>query len=69
MPVAQLDRALACGAKGRRFESSQARHFLKWDPRKFLIFGEEEKFRIVEAIKSCVNIKSISTWRGARVVE
>ncbi len=24
VPVAQLDRALACGAKGRRFESCQA---------------------------------------------
>ena len=27
-PVAQLDRALVSGTKGRRFESSQARHFL-----------------------------------------
>ena len=26
VPVAQLDRALACGAKGQRFESSQGRH-------------------------------------------
>ncbi len=26
-PVAQLDRALASGAKGRRFESCRARHF------------------------------------------
>lgn len=26
-PVAQLDRALASGAKGQRFESSRARHF------------------------------------------
>ena len=28
-PVAQLDRALASGAKGRRFESCRARQFLK----------------------------------------
>ncbi len=27
VPVAQLDRALASGAKGRGFESRQARHF------------------------------------------
>ena len=27
-PVAQLDRALASGARGRRFESCRARHFL-----------------------------------------
>ncbi len=25
-PVAQLDRALACGAKGRKFESCQVYH-------------------------------------------
>jgi hypothetical protein len=25
-PVAQLDRALACGAKGRRFKSCQVHH-------------------------------------------
>ena len=28
-PVAQLDRALVSGTKGRRFESSQARHKFK----------------------------------------
>ena len=27
VPVAQLDRALACGAKGRTFESYRAYHF------------------------------------------
>ena len=26
VPVAQLDRALACGAKGQRFESSRVYH-------------------------------------------
>ena len=26
-PVAQLDRAFACGAKGRRFESCRVYHF------------------------------------------
>lgn len=28
VPVAQLDRALACGAKGRTFESYRAYHIL-----------------------------------------
>ncbi len=27
VPVAQLDRALASGAKGRRFDSCRVRHF------------------------------------------
>ena len=27
VPVAQLDRALACGAKGRRFESCRVHHY------------------------------------------
>ncbi len=31
-PVAQLDRALASGAKGRRFESCRAHHHLQADP-------------------------------------
>lgn len=43
-PVAQLDRALDCGSKGQRFESSQARFsglvFSYCSPRKILvIFG------------------------------
>ncbi len=34
-PVAQLDRALACGAKGRRFESCRVYH----ENPQFLIVG------------------------------
>ena len=32
VPVAQLDRALACGAKGRRFESPRAHHEITTPP-------------------------------------
>ena len=37
VPVAQLDRAFACGAKGRRFESCRAYHEIK-NKAKGLIF-------------------------------
>ena len=43
-PVAQLDRALASGAKGRRFESFRAYHFA----------SEDKSVKIVVAIAQLV---------------
>jgi hypothetical protein len=42
-PVAQLDRALASGAKGQRFESSRARHTLKGPVRGPFLYGAVER--------------------------
>ncbi len=40
-PVAQLDRAFACGAKGRRFESCRVYHINKQKLRMEFIFVDE----------------------------
>ena len=72
VPVAQLDRALACGAKGRRFESCRVHHtayanikFVKFN--KFSLLIVTVLFVVLAAKFGDISVRNIQTVNSSNI--